>query len=59
MYPTIIIEITETIMGRQVYISDDHHSKLKILSAQRDIPMGELVEQCIDDMEIEPLETTN
>jgi len=40
-------------MGKQVYISDDHHRKLKIASAEREQNMGELVEQFIENMDVE------
>jgi len=39
-------------MGRQVYISDEHHRKLKIASAQQDKQMGELVEEYIESIEL-------
>lgn len=39
-------------MGRQVYISDEHHRKLKLASAERDKQMGELVEEYIEDMDL-------
>lgn len=39
-------------MGRQVYISDEHHTKLKIASAQRDKQMGEIIEEYIESMEL-------
>lgn len=39
-------------MGRQVYISDEHHRKLKLASVERDRQMGEMVEEFIEDMEL-------
>jgi hypothetical protein len=39
-------------MGRQVYISDEHHRKLKLASAERGKQMGEIVEEHIEDMEL-------
>lgn len=39
-------------MGRQVYISDEHHKKLKIASTQREKDMGEIVEEHIEDIDV-------
>lgn len=39
--------------GRQVYISEQHHKKLKVASAVEDRDMGDIVEGFIDEMDIE------
>jgi len=35
-------------MGKQIYVSDEHHTKLKIASAQRGEDMKDIVESFID-----------
>lgn len=39
-------------MGKQVYISEGHHKKLKMASTQLDKDMGEIVEEHIDDLDV-------
>jgi len=39
-------------MGKQVYISDEHHRKLKLASAERGEQMGKLVEEYIEQMNL-------
>jgi len=40
-------------MGKQVYISDKCHKKLKLASMLRDENMGAIVEGFIEDMEVD------
>jgi len=39
-----------------VYISKEHHRKLKAVSVIREEPMGKMVEDMIEDMDTESLE---
>lgn len=39
--------------GKQVYITEERHAKLKVASLKRDTPMGEILGEKIDDMEVD------
>lgn len=38
--------------GKQVYITEERHTKLKVASLMRDEDMGEIVGKQIDDMDV-------
>ena len=44
-------------MGKQVYISDQHHKRLKVASMITEQDMNEIVEKKIEEIDVDGLET--